>query len=95
MTVNSERYCVLLDTFLRPKLAELDYKNNIWLYQGVATARTSRRSTGILTEIFPGQLISLRGDISWPAQSSDLNPCDFFSVGILKIKGLHSSPSIY
>ena len=34
---------------------------------------------GILREIFPGHLISLRGDIGWPARSSDLNPCDFFN----------------
>jgi len=38
----------------------------------------------ILREMFPGHLISLRGDIGWPARSSDLTPCDFFSLGIPK-----------
>ena len=33
---------------------------------------------GILREMFPGHLISLRGDISWPACSPDLNPYNFF-----------------
>ena len=37
-----------------------------------------------LREMFPGHLISLRGDIGWPARLSDLNPCDFFLWGYLK-----------
>ena len=41
---------------------------------------------GILREMFPGHLISLRGDIGWPARSPDLNPCDFFLWGYLKSK---------
>ena len=35
----------------------------------------------ILREMFPGHLISLRGDIGWPARSLDLNPLDFFFSG--------------
>ena len=46
----------------------------------------SRRAMGILREMFPGHLISLRGDIGWPARSPDLNPCDFFLWGYLKSK---------
>ena len=84
--VNSERYCVLLDTFLRPRLDELDDRNNVWFQQDGATAHTSRRSMRILREMFPGHLISLRGDIGWPARSPDLNPCDFFLWGYLKSK---------
>ena len=40
----------------------------------------------VLREMFPGRLISLRGDIGWPARSPDLNPCDFFLWGYLKSK---------
>ena len=36
----------------------------------------------------PWFLISLRGDISWPARSPDLNLCDFFSLGIPQVKGI-------
>jgi len=35
-------------------------------------------SFGVLREMFPGRLISLRGDVGWPARSPDLSPCDFF-----------------
>jgi hypothetical protein len=31
-------------------------------------------------------LISLRGDIGWPARSPDLTPCDFFIWGYPKAK---------
>jgi hypothetical protein len=39
-----------------------------------------------LREMFPGKLISLRGDVGWPAHSPDLAPCDFFLWGYLKSK---------
>jgi hypothetical protein len=44
-----------------------------------STAHTSRHSLGILREMFPGHVVSLRGDIGWPPRSPDLTPCDFFS----------------
>ena len=39
-----------------------------------------------LRQMFPGRLISLRGDVNWPARSPDLTPCDFFLWGYLKSK---------
>ena len=82
VTVNSDRYCEMLEIFLRPKLNTLHDIDNVWLQQDKATAHTFRRAMGILREIFPGHLISLRGDIGWPARSPDLNPCNFFSGDI-------------
>jgi len=41
-------------------------------------------SLGLLREMFPGRLISLRGDVGWPGRSPDLSPCDFFLWGYLK-----------
>jgi hypothetical protein len=38
----------------------------------------------VLREHFPERLISIRGDLEWPARSSDLAPCDFFLWGLLK-----------
>jgi hypothetical protein len=42
----------------------------------------------ILQEMFSGKLISLRGDVEWPARSPDLTSCDFF-LGFPEIKSLH------
>lgn len=86
-TVTSNRYCVMLENFLRPKLNNLfnEYgQNNVWFQQDGATAHTARRSLGILREMFPGHIVSLRGDIGWPPRSPDLSPCDFFLWGYLK-----------
>jgi len=51
-------------------------------------------SLGVLGEMFPGRLISLRGDVGWPTRSPDLSPCDFFLLGIPKRKGFQTSSSI-
>jgi len=49
-------------------------------------------SPGMLKEMFPGRLISLRGDVGWPAWSPDLSPCDFFLWGYLKKKVFKHRP---
>ena len=86
VTVNSDRYCEMLKTFLRPKLNMLHNMDNAWFQQDGARAHTFQRAMGILREMFPGHLISLRGDISWSIHSPHLNPCDFFLWGYLKSK---------
>jgi len=45
-----------------------------------------------LREMFPGRLISLRGDMEWPARSPDLSPCDVFLWGYLKEKVFKHHP---
>ena len=45
---------------------------------------TSRAAMGVLREHFPERLISIRGDLEWPAHSPNLAPCDFFLWGFLK-----------
>lgn len=42
--------------------------------------------------MFLNYLISLCGDIGWPAKSLDLNPCDFFLWEYLKSKVLSQHP---
>jgi hypothetical protein len=42
--------------------------------------------------MFPGRLISLRGDVEWLAQSPDLSPCEFFLWGYLKEKVFKHRP---
>ena len=34
--------------------------------------------------LFWNRLISMRGDLNWPARSPDLAPCDYFLWGYLK-----------
>ena len=58
--------------------------DNVCFQQDGATAHTSRRSLSLLREMFPGHVISLRGDIGWPLRSPDLTPCDFFLWCYLK-----------
>ena len=40
----------------------------------------------ILRGMFSGYLISLRVDIGFPARSPDLNSCDYFLWGFLKLE---------
>ena len=47
----------------------------------------------VLKEHFPERLISIRGDLEWPARSPDLTPCDFFLWGFLKSRVYVNRPS--
>jgi hypothetical protein len=42
--------------------------------------------------MFPGRVISQRGNIEWPAKSPDLHTCDFFLWGYLKSKVYEKKP---
>jgi len=70
VTANSERYVAMIQEFFAPALEELN-AGLVWFQQDGATAHTARKSMAVLREMFPGRLISLRGDISWPARSPD------------------------
>ncbi|CAK1578615.1 unnamed protein product [Parnassius mnemosyne] len=83
VTVNSGRYVNMLQEFFLPRLDALDL-GDIWFQQDGATAHTARASMAVLREHFPERLISIRGDLQWPARSPDLSPCDFFLWGFLK-----------
>ena len=88
VTVTSNRYCEMLEKFLWPRLEEFDGSVDLWFQQDGATAHTARCSLGILREMFPSRLVSLRCDIGCPARSPDLTPCDFFLWGIPQGRGL-------
>ncbi|GFW71759.1 DUF4817 domain-containing protein [Trichonephila clavipes] len=69
VTITSDHYCHMIETFLRPKLNQFigDYEEaEIWFQQDRPTAHTSRRLLGILRKLFPERLLSLREDIVWP-----------------------------
>jgi len=92
VTVTSNRYCEMLENFLRLRLEEFDDSESFWFQQDGTTAHSARRSLGILREMFPSRLVFLRGDISWPARSPDFTPCDFFLWGYLKAEDYKHRP---
>ena len=83
--------------FFQPRLGEIfndqHGADNVWFQQDGATAHTSRRSLSLLREMFPGHVISLRGDIGWPPRSPDLTPLRFFffPLGLPQSKGLRTT----
>uniref|UniRef100_V5I8Z8 Transposable element Tc3 transposase n=1 Tax=Anoplophora glabripennis TaxID=217634 RepID=V5I8Z8_ANOGL len=82
-TVNSDRYCAMLRTFLVPQLEEFDgFNQDTWFQQDGATAHTAWASMEVVRELFLEKVISRFGDLHWPARSPDLTPLDFFFVGI-------------
>jgi hypothetical protein len=82
----------VLENFLWSRLKELDESEDLWFQQVGATARPARLSLGILREMFPCRLVSLRGDIGWPKRSPDFKPCDFFLWGYLKVEFYKHGP---
>jgi hypothetical protein len=57
VTVNANRYCYMLENFLRLKIDEHNLED-FWLQQDGATADTARRPRAIL-KVFPGRVVSL------------------------------------
>jgi hypothetical protein len=93
VSVTSERYVRMLSQFLKPKLEELDNNLQVWFQQDGATAHTAKRSLNVLQEMFPEKVVSLRGNVEWPARSPDLSPCDFFLWGYLKAEVFKLRPT--
>ena len=66
VTVTSARYVVMLETYLHHRLEEIAEEHDlgdVWFQQDGATAHTARISLAVLRQMFPGRLVSLRGDI--------------------------------
>jgi len=76
-TVTSERYAHMLQDFLIPRLQGLPVNKTTYFQQDGATSHTAKIATNILRPLFLGHLISIYGDIEWPARSPDLSVRDF------------------
>lgn len=85
VTVNSERYIHMLNTFFIPELRRRQINTrDVYFQQDGATAHTANASMDIVRRMFAGRLISRFGDVPWPPRSPDLSSCDFFLWGYLK-----------
>ena len=82
----------MLEAFLRPKLNMLHDMDNVWFPTGWDNSPHFSTCDGDFEGDVPRHLISLRGDIGWPARSPDLNLCDFFLWGYLKLKVYSNRP---
>jgi hypothetical protein len=73
VTVTSDRYCAMLENFLRPKLDDLFDEH------GAEKCGFNKmvQQTTHLGEMFPEHAVYLRGDNGWPPRSPDLTPCNF------------------
>ena len=84
MTVNSERYVTMLESFVETQLRRLGIDPTaLHFQQDRATAHTARNSMAVVHKMF-GTVISRFGDIAWPTRSPELAVPDFFLWGFLK-----------
>jgi hypothetical protein len=82
----------MIQDYFQPALEAMELEDT-WFQQDGATAHTARVTMNCLKQMFPGRLISLRGDVTWPPRSPDLAPCDFFLWGYLKSKVYINRPN--
>lgn len=93
VTVNSQRYLLMLENFLIPELQRNRLvRRRLWFQQDGATAHTANGVMDFLRRKFRGRVISHFGDIAWPARSPDLSICDFFLWGFLKARVYTNKP---
>jgi hypothetical protein len=93
VTVNSGRYVHVLHNFLAPEINRCGInQQTMWFQQDGAIAHIARASMSVVQEMFPGHVISQRGDLPWPAWSPDLCVCYYFLWGYLKAKVFINRP---
>ena len=85
VTVNSERYIEMINSFFVPALRRRHITiQHVWFQQDGATAHTARASMAVLRPLFKDHLISRFADTPLPPRSPDLSMCDYFLWGHLK-----------
>jgi hypothetical protein len=83
----------MLWNFLTPELSHREIElSTIWFQQDGSAAHTARASMEVVREMFLEDVISLRGELPWPARLPDLSACDYFLWGYLKTKVYTSRP---
>ncbi|GFV90778.1 transposase [Trichonephila clavipes] len=83
VTVNGDRYRVMITNFFIPELNNHDVQE-LWFQQDGATCHTARATIDLLKDTFGDRLISRFGPVNWPPRSCDLTPLDYFLWGCVK-----------
>ena len=81
MTVTSDRYVEMLQSFVAPALNNFPQVHEAWFQQDGATSHTARQSMEAVRELFGNRVISRFGDISWPPQNHRICPFVIFYCG--------------
>lgn len=83
--VTAEVYCHFLQDTLPNLLKDVPLNvRGMWFMQDGHPAHSARQVTALLNNTFNNRWIGNHGPVHWPARSPDLNPIDFFSLGIHK-----------
>ncbi|GFU78868.1 putative transposable element [Trichonephila clavipes] len=83
VTVNGDRYRVMITNFVIPELNNHDVQE-LWFQQDGATCPTARATIDLLKDTFGDRLISRLGPVNSPPRSCDLTPLDYFLWGYVK-----------
>ncbi|GFV83211.1 putative transposable element [Trichonephila clavipes] len=83
VTVNGDRYRVMITNFIIPELNNHDVQE-LWFQQDGATCHTARATIDLLKDTLGDRLISRFGPVNWPPRSCDLTPLDYFLWGYVK-----------
>ncbi|XP_046683513.1 uncharacterized protein LOC124369534 [Homalodisca vitripennis] len=93
VTVNSQRYLLMLKNVLLPELQRNRLvRRRMWFQQDGATSHTANEVMDFLRSKFRGRVISRFGDIAWPARSPDLSIIVIFLWGFLKARVYKNKP---
>ena len=93
VTVNSERYIVILERFWEELEAKCGTRRTRqYLQQDGATSHTANITIKWLKDHFKSRIISKKCAIEWPPLSPDLSPPDYFLWGFLKDRVYASKP---
>lgn len=90
VTVTSERFVAMLETFVTPALNNFPEFHEVWLGQDGATSHTARWSMKAVRELLGNSAISRFGDNPWPPKSPDF-PLVITCCGLLQRSGLYDS----
>ncbi|CAH1962018.1 unnamed protein product [Acanthoscelides obtectus] len=92
VTVNSERYHVMIEDYFLPQLEGMDM-DDVYFQQDGPTCHTTNVNIHRLQSFFGDRVISRRGNVPWPPRSCDLTPLDLFLWGYLKSKVYVNKPA--